>query len=260
MLNIENIFYKYGERAVISDMSFRAGDGEFIGIIGPNGAGKSTLIKLINGLMPLDGGQILLDDRAISDYPRKELARNMAYVPQENDFVFPYTVREIVQMGRYPHLGGWQFLSGLHDEVVDNAMNVLEISSFSSRKINELSGGEKQRVVIASAFAQQPRILLLDEPTSALDLHHQMAIYRLLHQLNREQKLTIIVVTHDINLAAQFCSRIILLHQGRVLSDGVPDEVLKFGTIQDIFGVKVYIDINPFTKSIFVQPYALGDE
>jgi iron complex transport system ATP-binding protein len=131
----------------------------------------------------------------------------------------------------------------------------MEIDQFADRGYNELSGGEKQRVLIASALAQQPKIILLDEPTSALDLHHQIAIYHILKKLQNEQKLTIIVVTHDINLAAQYCERITLMGNGMIIRDGTPENVLQFKLLQEIFGVKVYIDINPLTDTLYILPY-----
>ncbi len=255
MLKIKDLTYSYGTNEVLNNINISVSDGEFIAVIGPNGAGKSTLIKIIDGIIRPECDSIFLNDRSIVEIPRKELAGSIAYLPQESKFTFTYTVREVVLMGRFPYLeAGWAYLP--EDlRVVKSVMEMMEISHFSQRNFNELSGGEKQRVLIASALAQEPRIILLDEPTTALDLRHQISIFEILKKLRKEQNITIIVVTHDINLAAQFCERIILMKSGQVIRDGVPENVLKFQVLQETFGVKVYIDINPLTNSLYILPY-----
>jgi iron complex transport system ATP-binding protein len=255
MLEIRNLDFAYRNLNVLEDINFSATAGEFIAIIGPNGAGKSTLIKIMDGILRSKNAMVLLDGKSVERIPRKELAQIIAYLPQESKFAFAYTAREVVLMGRFPYLQGvWAY--GADDiHIVHDVMNLMEIHRFKDRNFNELSGGEKQRVMIASALAQQPKIILLDEPTSALDLHHQIAIYQILRELQNDQNLTVIVVTHDINLAAQFCNRIILMGNGKIISDGKPEEVLKFKLLQETFGVKVYIDINPLTKSLYILPY-----
>lgn len=255
MLEIKNLNFAYRNSNVLNDVNFSVTRGEFVGIIGPNGAGKSTLLKLILGLLNIENDCIYLNNKFLSKYPKKELGQYMAYVPQETEFSFSYQVKEIVRMGRYPYSKGVAFISGEDERIIKESMEKLEITNFAFRNFNELSGGEKQRVVLASALAQQPQILLLDEPTSALDLHHQIDIYKILKALQTETNLTTIVVTHDINLAARFCERIIMMNNGEIVKDGKPDEVLQFNLIQEIFGVKVYIDINPMTKSLYVLPY-----
>jgi iron complex transport system ATP-binding protein len=255
MLEINNLNFNYETNQVLEKVNFTITDGEFVGIIGPNGAGKSTLLKIIDGILPCHRNQVRLNDRAISGYTRKQLAKLISYLPQETEFVFSYTVEEVVQMGRFPYLMGIGYYSAEDEQIIADALAIMDIERFTHRHFNELSGGEKQRVLIASALVQQPRIILLDEPTSALDLHHQIEIYKILKGQQESQKLTVIVVTHDINLAAQYCDRMILLHRGRIICDGAPDEVLKFQTLQDIFGVNVFIDINPMTNSIYILPY-----
>lgn len=255
MLEINNLNFAYRNENVLSDVNISISGGEFVGIIGPNGAGKSTLLKLALGLLNVQSDCIYLNNKILSDYPKKEIGTYMAYVPQETEFSFSFKVKEIVRMGRYPHSKGIVFFSENDEKVVNESMEKLEISHFADRNFNELSGGEKQRVVIASALAQQPQILLLDEPTSALDLHHQIYIYKILKEYQRDKKLTCIVVTHDINLASQYCERIVLMNKGKIVKDGEPDEVLQFNLLQEIFGVKVYIDINPMTKSLYILPY-----
>jgi iron complex transport system ATP-binding protein len=255
MLDIKNLNFSYGNSVVLRDINFSAEPGEFISIIGPNGAGKSTLIKLMDGILSSDSSAVLLDGVAISSFSRKELAQKIAYLPQESKFAFSFTVKDVVMMGRFPYLRGVNAYSALDIQIVREMMTLMEIDQFAERNFNELSGGEKQRVLIASALAQQPKIILLDEPTSALDLHHQIAIYHILKKLQQEQNLTIVVVTHDINLAAQYCDRVTLMGNGMIIRDGEPKNVLQFNLLQDTFGVKVYIDINPLTDSLYILPY-----
>jgi iron complex transport system ATP-binding protein len=255
LLEINKLNFSYGENTVLKNISLNVGSSEFVGIIGPNGAGKSTLLKLIDGIYSHPTGQIKIKDDLIESIPRKSLARHIAYLPQEIDLTFAYSVEEVVKMGRFPHLHGVRIYSEKDEKIVEQAMDLLDIHQFRMRSIRELSGGEKQRVMIASALTQEPNILLLDEPTSALDLHHQIEIYQVLKKLQQQAELSVIVVTHDINLAAQFCQRMVLLDKGEIVSDGPPDEVLKFQTLQKIFGVKVYIDINPMTNSLYILPY-----
>lgn len=255
MLEIKNLNFAYRNANVLNDVNISISGGEFVGIIGPNGAGKSTLLKLTLGLLNIDSDCIYLNNNILSEYPKKEIGKFMAYVPQETEFSFSFKVKEIVRMGRYPHSKGIVFFSDNDEKIVNESMEKLDITQFAHRNFNELSGGEKQRVVIASALVQEPKILLLDEPTSALDLHHQIYIYKILKEYQNEKKLTCIVVTHDINLAAQYCERIVLMHNGKIVKDGKPDQVLQFNLLQEIFGVKVYIDINPMTKSLYILPY-----
>ena len=255
MLEIRNLNFSYGKNSVLKKINFSATAGEFISIIGPNGAGKSTLVKMMDGILNTGKSEILLEGKSITDYSRRELARKIAYLPQDSKFTFAYTVREVVMMGRFPYLKGMLAYTADDLHIAREMMTLMEIDQFAERSFNELSGGEKQRVLIASALAQQPKIILLDEPTSALDLHHQIAIYHILKKLQREQNLTIVVVTHDINLAAQYCERITLMGNGTIIRDGSPKNVLQFNLLQETFGVKVYIDINPFTDSLYILPY-----
>ncbi len=255
MLELQDINFSYGNTPVLRDINLSAIAGEFIAIIGPNGAGKSTLIKLIDRILYTDHGSLMIDGRSLTEITRKELARTIAYLPQESNFAFSFTVRDVVLMGRFPYQKGVRAYTAEDFNVVQEMMILMEIDQFADRHFNELSGGEKQRVLIASALAQNPKIILLDEPTSALDLHHQIAIYQILQKLKQEQDLTIFVVTHDINLAAQFCDRVVLMGEGKIIRDGKPEEVLQFQLLQDTFGVKVYIDINPFTKTLYILPY-----
>jgi iron complex transport system ATP-binding protein len=255
MLELKNISFNYGTRRILNGLNFSVSSAEFVGIIGPNGTGKSTLLKIMDGLLHPQG-DVVLEHKILSAYTRKQLARLVAYLPQETEFSFPYTVDEVVRMGRFPHLKGIGYYSPADEQLISRVLNLMEVEDFRGRAFYELSGGEKQRVLIASALAQEPKILLLDEPTTALDLHHQIAIYQILKEQQKNKSLTVIIVTHDINLAAQYCERMALLYNGNILNTGRPDDVLKFQVLQDTFGVKVYIDINPITNSLYILPYA----
>ena len=257
MLKISQLNFSYSAVPFIESMSFSINEGNYVGIIGPNGSGKSTLIKLIAGILnPLDG-EILINHKNISKIDRKYIARIMAYVPQDVEMTFNFSVEQIVTMGRYPHEENLFTKDDKSKSIVEGALQKTGLLPFKDRAFTDLSGGEKQRVILASALAQQTNLLLLDEPTSALDLKHQQEIYRLLKHLCEDEGKTVVVVTHDINLAAQYCDRLILLNGGKIVMDGSPEDVLKFSIIEEVYGVKVYIDINPFTKSLYILPYDL---
>ncbi len=253
---VQNIDFAYDGRAVLSDVSFSAGEGDFIGVVGPNGSGKTTLIKLLSRVLKPRSGKIEIAGEDISRIPNRRLARIAAVVPQETNVLFAYTVAEIVLMGRYPYLGALSFERGEDVAVAQEAMETTDVAQFADRLISQVSGGEKQRVVIARALAQEPRIMLLDEPTAFLDLKHQVEIYSVLQKLNREKRMTILAVSHSLNLAAQFCRRIIMLDKGRIAADGTPSEVLTGENIERVFEVKVRITRDESTGAPQVTPDA----
>lgn len=255
VLDVQNVSLAFNGLPVLNRAIFSLESGSFLGIIGPNGAGKSTLLKLIAGLLHPDNGSISVDNKSLTSYSRTELARSVGYVPQNVDLNFPFTVYEVVKMGRYAHHPGMFSIDPRGRDAVFAALKWMDLLDIKDRSYMQLSGGEKQRAIIASALAQEPFLLLLDEPTSALDLKHQQSIYKMLRKLTEMEQMTILIVTHDINLAAQFCSRLILLNRGDIVRDGLPDDVLKFPVIQEVYGVKVYIDVNPFTDSLYILPY-----
>jgi len=255
MVNIEALTFSYGAAPLLDNISLQIPEGKISGIIGPNGAGKTTLIKVMAGLLQPQAGSVQINGQPLAQLGRADIARLLAYVPQNVDVHFDFSVDEVVQMGRYPYK---RTLLGVDEQgrkAVKEALAAMDLTEFRARGFNALSGGEKQRVLIASALAQQSRLLLLDEPTSALDLRHQQDIYRTVRRLCHNEGKTVITVTHDINLAAQYCDRLIMLHEGRVVRHGSPHDVLKFPVIEEVYGVKVYIDINPFTDSIYILPY-----
>jgi iron complex transport system ATP-binding protein len=247
ILQLKEIDFGYGKREVLKHLSFDVQQGEIIGIIGPNGSGKTTLLKVINGLLLPQHGEMLVRDGDIRQKSRRELAAIMAFVPQEFSLVFPFTVREIVMMGRYHHSGGLHFENGSDYLIVEEALALTDSLPFAGRSINELSGGERQRVLIARALAQQSEIMLLDEATAFLDIKHQLALFELITTLNKERGLTVLVVTHDINLAARYTDRVILLREGRVHSMGRAAEVITEKNIGEVYETNVLVDRNPRT-------------
>ena len=226
-------------------------EGALLGIIGPNGSGKSTLLKLLGSIMPPQQGTIRLQDRPLGSFARQELARIVAYVPQQSSVVFPFTLAEFVLMGRFPHrqtggmLGGFGWETAEDMRVAGQAMGAMEILHLADRMISDVSGGERQRGFIARALTQAPRVLLLDEPTVFLDLRHQVDICAILRRLNREQGLTVVLVSHDLNLASQSCDRLLLLQEGALIRLGVPATVLQPEIIESVYRCPVLIDRHP---------------
>ncbi len=239
LVEIRNAGVRYGAVEVLRSASLLLHQGEFVAIAGPNGAGKSTLLSLIAGLAAPSSGQCLFLNQAAHQWKRRDFARRVAVVMQTEPGTFPFTAEEIVYMGRMPHS------TGLHDTSEDHAavtraLEAAEAEPFRSRDFRTLSGGEKQRVLLASALAQAPEVLLLDEPSNHLDLQHQLSLHRLLRNLSR-QGLLVVAVTHDLNLAAAYAQRLVLMNGGSIQADGPPAEVLGSGLIEEIFQVRVEV-------------------
>ena len=238
---IDHLNFRYATSPVIDDVTLEIGAGEFVAIMGANGAGKSTLLKLMAGLIPPVGGSVAFMGRPIADYRVVDLARKLAFVPQETHVAFPFTAGEIVRMGRLPYRDAFFFDARADDEHVARAMALTETGDLANKTFTEISGGERQRVVLASALAQTPSVLLLDEPTVYLDMKHQLDFYQILTRLNRERGMTIVAVTHDINLAGRYAQRMIALKDGAVAADGTPREVLTTETLYEVFGIAAEI-------------------
>jgi len=239
---------------ILQDLDFDVRGGTFLGLIGPNGSGKSTLIRAITGLIPFRVGQVLLDGVALSDLGRKEIARFFAVLPQDTSCSFSFSVREIVGMGRHPHLGRFRGPGKDDARIVEESLERTDALHLAERSVLELSGGERQRVAIARALAQKPRVLLLDEPTSHLDLNHRIEILDLLHELNQEEGLTLLCVTHDLNEAAEYCDHILLLNQGCSRAFGTPTEVLTPAILHDAYGIDVAVESPTRTHGLRVTP------
>ncbi len=254
-LQIKNLVFAYNDRPVLDGVSLSVEKGEMVGVLGPNGSGKTTLLKIFAAVLT-GGGEAKLNGRNIQDYSRRELSRLFAAVPQESRVHFPFTVAEIVLMGRASRHGPFG-LEGKRDLIAArDSMEATETLSLADRYLHELSGGEKQRVMIARALAQEAEILLLDEPAAFLDLKHQVRVFELMRRLNRERGLTIVAALHDLNLAALFFPRLALLGGGKIVRDGAATDVLTEETIREVYGVGVRIHHDPVDGrlQVFIRP------
>ncbi|MCU1384974.1 MAG: hypothetical protein JWL71_3671 [Acidobacteria bacterium] len=258
MLTADRVSFAYRASAplVVDDVSLAIAPGEMVGILGPNGSGKTTLLKMLAGTLTPSAGAIAFDRRRLTDWTRRDLARRIALVPQETHAPFDFTVLDIVLMGRFPHLGTFA-LEGPDDlAIARQALASTGTSAFEDRAFATLSGGEKQRVVIASALAQTPELLLLDEPTASLDLGHQLDVQLLLAGLNRDRGVTMVLSTHDLNLAAALCRQLILLRGGRVLAQGATEDVLTPAAVRELYGVDADIQRHPAAGHLTVTALA----
>lgn len=241
-IDVKTISFAYGQELILRDLSFSVLPGEFFIIIGPNGSGKTTLLKTMAGLHRAREGRIRILNRDIRSYPGKQLARQLAVVPQNVYLQTSFTVLETVLMGRYPYHG----LLGMEDEqdleAAENAMQATRVSHLQDRTMDQLSGGEQQRTLIARALCQEPEILLLDEPISSLDLAHQGRIMDLLERLQKEKGITVVMIAHDLNLAALYGHRVLLLNRGKLVCLGSPKEVLTFEQLEEVFGCTLLVD------------------
>jgi len=247
MIEVHSVSFRYHEDWVLLDVSFRVEKGEFVGVIGPNGSGKTTLLKILYRLLSPQKGEILFELVSMKKMGRADIAKRIAVVAQETHLLFPFSVLETVLMGRSPYLGPLMFESEKDLEIAKKAMEWTKVLPFSERPMDELSGGERKRVFIARALAQEPEVILLDEPTTNLDIHHQMDFLDLILTLNRERGLTIVMASHDMNIASEFCDRLILLQEGRIYKMGTPDEVITKENIEKVYGCEIWVDQNPFS-------------
>ena len=242
---LENIQYSYAGTPVLQDITFSVDPGDFFIVIGPNGSGKTTLMKLIAGIAQPDKGMVNILEHPIHSYRRKILARQIAFVPQSVPMDFPFTVKEVVLMGRSPYQGMLGLESKEDMKKTQQAIMFTGLDHLADRKMNQLSGGECQRVFIARAICQEPSVLLLDEPTAALDLSHQIRIMDLMEKLKMEKRITIVLVSQDVNLAAMYGNRLLLLDKGRMAEIGPPREVLTYQNLERSYGCTLLVDKNP---------------
>jgi len=252
MLEIENISIGFGVREVLRDVSFALLEGEIIALLGPNGAGKTTLIRAMNGTLPVQRGEIVISRKRLSEISRREIARHIAVVAQENETKFPVSVLQFVLSGRFVHGNafGWETENDI--EIARRALADCELDDLADRLMNELSGGERQRVVLARALATGAQTLLLDEPTANLDIAHQAMMFRLVRERCKTSNASAVVITHDLNLAAAFADRVLLLKDGKMFAIGPPRDVLTEENIAAVFGVKVLLDENPVSRNVRV--------
>jgi len=248
-IDVKYLSHSFGENLVLENISFQVPRRDFFIIIGPNGSGKTTLMKIISGILKPQNGRLEILNRSIDQYHRKSLAQTIAFVPQMLSADFPFTVFEMVLMGRSPYLG----MLGLEQEndleIANQAIAFTGLENLAHRKLDQLSGGEQQRVFIARAICQEPDIILLDEPTASLDLAYQVRIMDLMEQLKTEKGTSVVMVSHDVNLAAMYADHLLLLHKGQVLCQGLPDEVITYQTLEAAYGCTLLVDKSPLGKS-----------
>jgi ABC-type cobalamin/Fe3+-siderophores transport system ATPase subunit len=237
--------YPGAPRPAVENVSLRVPPGSLFAIVGPNGSGKSTLLKLLLGLLAPAAGQVRFEGRPLAEWGRRELARRIGVVPQAEELVFPVSVRELVAMGRYPHLGPWRPEGPADRHAIEQAMLRCGILDLAARPLSTLSGGERQRARIARALAQEPGTLVLDEPTASLDVRHEMAIFELLRELTTQGGATVVLVTHNLNLAARYATEILLLDRGRPAAHGPPDQVLSRAAIEAVYRWPVAVTRHP---------------
>ena len=247
MLEIRDLEYRYREAPVLDGASLDIREGEIIGILGPNGCGKTTLLKNLNRNLSPMGGCILLDGKDVSGMTKKEIARTVAAVPQGNEIRFSFTVEDIVTMGRMPFQGRFEGSSTKDLELAREAMADVGLLDKKDRPINELSGGERQRAIIARALAQTPRVLLMDEPTNHLDVNMQFEVLDLVERLSEERGITVVIVSHDLSMAARYCDRIAMIHGGKVMCCGTPEEVLTAENMRKVFSVDAELTLDAKT-------------
>jgi iron complex transport system ATP-binding protein len=246
-LEIKGVDFSYFDGPVLEDINLSVGAGEMVGLLGPNGSGKTTLIKLASGILKPKRGEVRLEGDSLSHLSRRFIASNVAVVPQQFHMPFAFTASEVVMLGRTPFFKALAGESEADRRAVANSLELAGINELEERRFDELSGGERQKVILAMALAQQPKLLLLDEPTVHLDIAHQMEILELVRELNIERGLTVVAAMHDLNQASLYFDRLILLKEGKVWADGTPQQVLTEAGISQVFAASVRVEQHPLT-------------
>ncbi|MFX1260053.1 MAG: ABC transporter ATP-binding protein [Promethearchaeota archaeon] len=253
VIHCENISFNYGVKQVLDDISLQFGKGQLYGILGPNGSGKTTFLKILSGLLKLNYGKVIVDELDIKKLSSREIAKKIALVPQTSHIDFDFSVKEIVMMGRYAHVGRFSQESLKDKKIVDDILNQFDLIELKDRYFNELSGGEQQKVIIARAIAQQSKIILLDEPTTHLDINYQIEFMEMIKQYIKEGMI-VVVVLHNLNLATQFCDKVVLLDEGRIKAFGSIEEIITRDNIKSVYKIDVIVRKNVFTNSIYITP------
>jgi iron complex transport system ATP-binding protein len=248
----------YDDADVLRGISLDLSAGEMLAIVGPNGAGKSTLLKILGGTLGRRAGAVELFGRPLDSYDRRELARLIGVVAQENTVAFQFTVLEVVLMGRAPHLGTFHFESARDLEIARAAMAHFDLLALAHRHIQELSGGERKRVFLARALAQEPKIALLDEPTAFLDLRHVADILSRFRALCADRAMAVVATLHDLNAAAIYADRVLLMKNGAAVAHGTPEQVLTEKNLHDVYDIEVYVGRNPVTGALAILPASAG--
>jgi len=251
---LESAYFSYPGREIFRELSLSLEEGEILALIGPNSSGKTTLLKLMDGLLQPQRGKVFLDGEELDRLSRSRVAKRVAVVPQETELPFSFTVAEIVLMGRAPYLGrfGWETRKDL--DIAREAMALTDVAELEKRLLAELSQGEKQRVSMARALAQEPKVILLDEPASHLDINHQVEMHELIRRLNLEKNLTVLNISHDLNLAAEYSHRMALLHRGSIYALGTPSTVITEENIRRVYETTVMVEKNPISGAPRVTP------
>ncbi|WP_187273862.1 ABC transporter ATP-binding protein [Paenibacillus sp. N3.4] len=256
MIKVARVSQSFREQQVLEDITFEVKQGEFLGIIGPNGSGKSTLLRLLSGIDPLDAGEVVLDGKQVASYSRKELARWLAVLQQDALPPVGFTVKEVVEMGRYP-FQNWLGEDSVEAEgLIARIVEKLHLEPIINRTVERLSGGERQRVALGKVMAQQPRLLMLDEPTTFLDIGYQVQMMDYIKEWQQESNLTVVAVLHDLNLAAQYCTRIMVVHNGKLAGIGTPEEMITNELISAVYGTEPIVLQHPVNQApqILLQP------
>lgn len=247
MIHIRNLRAGYSDKVIFENLNLSFSREEFVSIIGPNGSGKSTLLKLITGFLSKEKGEVEVSGKRVEKWETQELAKLISYIPQENFIQYNFTVEEIILMGRYPFISIWQDYSKSDKAVVDQIIKELNLEELRHKYINQLSGGEKQRTLVGRAIAQDTQYILLDETFSHLDINHQIETLNILKSLHREHGKSIIMVSHNINLSANYSQRIIAIKEGKIVADGTPSEVVTTDNLQRLFNIELSVVTNPIT-------------
>lgn len=241
-IEFDQVHFAYGDIPVLRDLSFVFEPGSFLGVIGPNGAGKTTMLRLLTGLQHPSRGTVRIAGTSVTGIAPRTLARTLAVVPQNESIAFPYSVASMILLGRFPHTGFLGFERPEDLRVAQEAMRLVGIDHLADRAVADLSGGEQHRVFIARALAQQTPVLLLDEPSAHLDIHYQVSLFELLARMHRDEGRSVLIITHDLNLAGMFCDRILLLDDGQAAAWGTPADVLREDILTRHFSVNISID------------------
>ena len=255
LLTASNISFSYGGRRVLENVSLAVAGGEFVGLVGANGSGKTTLLRILLGMLEPQTGEIVLGADKLENLKRREIALRATLVQQDTQIDFDFTAREIVAMGRTPHLGRFSPEKLIDRQAIARAMQQTETTVFAERLVTELSGGERQRVHLARALAQQTDLILLDEPTSNLDLTHQFEALRTIKDATRTSGKAALAAIHDLSLAAQFCDRLLLLANGQIVCAGAPAEVVTESNLRDYFGLRARVKLDDETGALMIFPF-----
>ena len=259
MLEVTNLFCSLNGKRILHDINFALSAGDFLGVVGPNGAGKTTLLRVISGIIAPDAGNVLIEGKDVQSLDRRSISHNVAMVPQNTYVSFPFTAFEVVLMGRHPYLGRFAGEAKQDLEKVKGCMQLTRTWHLRDTKVTEISGGELQRVIIAQVLAQDTPLLLLDEPTSHLDINHELEILEIISRLNKENNKSVMLVSHDLNLAARYCDTLLLLKEGAIFAKGAVERVLTTENIRSAYHLNALVKKHPLTGCIYTLPLSLQE-